>query len=52
MSWILSHPSKPVVILGTNQMSRISSALGAIDVSLNNQQWFSLWQASVGQEVP
>jgi predicted oxidoreductase len=51
-SWLLAHPSKPVVILGTNKIDRVVQATGSFSISLTNEQWFSIWEASMGKEVP
>lgn len=52
LAWILALPSKPVVILGTNQIERIRSAASAETISLERQDWYGLWSAATGQSVP
>tara|TARA_Y100000768_G_scaffold372290_1_gene339818 strand:- start:2982 stop:3884 length:903 start_codon:yes stop_codon:yes gene_type:complete len=51
-SWLLSHPSKPHIILGTNKIERIKSSSLALKISWDIQDWFAVWTASIGQEVP
>jgi len=52
LAWILAHPSKPSVILGTTQGKRIQSSILAADIQLDRQDWYALWQAAKGQPVP
>jgi predicted oxidoreductase len=47
-AWLLAHPSRMVVVLGTNQMERVRTAVSAFDVRLDVQDWFSLWSAAGG----
>ena len=52
VSWLLRHPSKPVVILGTNKIERIEKMAHACSAEMDLQQWFSIYEASLGSEVP
>lgn len=52
LAWLLRHPSKIVPVLGTGNIHRIRSAAGALDLELSRDQWFRIWSASVGHEVP
>jgi len=53
-AWILRHPTSPIIILGTNNIERIRSAASLFDqqVKLDRQEYFLLWEASKGREVP
>ena len=51
VAFLLSHPAKILPILGTNSLDRISSISDATKVTLDRQDWFSLYEASLGQEV-
>ena len=51
-SWILKHPSNPVVVLGTNKIDRVTSAVGCLECQLSTEEWFSVWEASNGGCVP
>ncbi|MDC3961127.1 hypothetical protein [Polyangium jinanense] len=46
------HPSKMVPVLGTNRIERIQSAASALAIDLDVQDWFFVWTASTGREVP
>ena len=50
-SWLLSHPSRPHIILGTNKISRIESSKLALKIKWDIQDWFKVWTTSTGQEV-
>lgn len=51
-AWLHRHPSNIVTVLGTNNVERIRSAAGSFAVELELQDWFELWSASTGAEVP
>jgi predicted oxidoreductase len=52
LAWILNHPADFVVILGTGNIDRIKRAVEAEEIKLSREQWFMIWQASMGREVP
>lgn len=52
LAWLLLHPAGIIPVLGTTKMSRIDAALGALDIRLTQQEWYSLWEASKGEPVP
>ena len=52
LAWLLRLPSRPVPILGTNRVERIERAARACQVHLNRQDWFEIYEASLGHEVP
>ncbi|HYO53262.1 aldo/keto reductase [Archangium sp.] len=51
-AWLLRHPSRIIPILGTNRLERITSAARALTLQLEVQDWFAVWSASTGTEVP
>ncbi|KAI8846261.1 aldo/keto reductase [Chytridium lagenaria] len=51
-AWIMAHPSQPIPVLGTNSLERIQSAAKAFEIKLSLEQWFSIWEATAGNEVP
>ncbi len=51
-AWLLRHPSKIIPILGTGKINRVQKAVEALDIDISRQEWFELWQASEGVEVP
>lgn len=52
LAWILKHPCRIVPILGTGKMERIEQAVEAERLDLSRAQWFKIWSASTGTEVP
>jgi predicted oxidoreductase len=52
LAWILSHPSRVYPVLGTGKIDRVHRAVEAAKVELSREQWFGVWQASTGTEVP
>lgn len=52
LTWIHAHPSHPVSILGTGKIERVATAREALAAPLTRQQWFAIWEASLGHPVP
>ncbi len=51
LSWLLTHPSGILPVLGTSRIERIKSAVAATQIKLEREEWFMLWRASTGKEV-
>jgi len=52
VAWLLAHPSKILPVMGTNNLSRISRLSDACDVKLDRQEWYEIYIAALGHEVP
>ena len=52
LAWILAHPARIVPVLGTGKLERIQKAAQAEALALSREQWFSIWRASTGTDVP
>jgi predicted oxidoreductase len=52
LAWVLAHPSRPVAVFGTNRPERIESAAAAAELTLDREDWYLLWEAARGHEVP
>jgi predicted oxidoreductase len=52
LAWLLLHPSHIVPVLGTGNFERVKSAAEAVNIHLSRDQWFRIWTASNGYEVP
>ncbi|MEM8528801.1 MAG: aldo/keto reductase [Bacteroidota bacterium] len=52
LAFLLKHPSGILPVLGTVRIERIKAALEAIELELTDEEWFMLWEASIGEEVP
>lgn len=52
LAWLLRHPSRIIPILGTTNPDRFSSAMRSLNIQLTEQEWFTIWKASTGEEIP
>ena len=52
LAWIIKHPSGIVPVMGSSKISRIKTALEATQINLSREEWYKLWQAATGAEVP
>ena len=52
LAWIQKIPATPHIVLGTKEIGRVQSALRAKEVSLTHEQWYRVWTAAKGSEVP
>jgi predicted oxidoreductase len=52
LAWLLKHPSGIIPVLGTGNPDRVRSAAAALEIELSRDQWFRIWTASAGHEVP
>lgn len=50
-AWILAHPARPVVILGTTKLERLASACGADSIKLDREDWYALTEAARGKRI-
>lgn len=51
-AWIMKHPAGILPVTGTTTGERIANLTRAIDFELETQDWFALWVASEGKNVP
>ncbi len=51
LAWILKHPSKISPVIGTTNKERILNANKALEINLENEDWFLLLEASKGEEI-
>jgi predicted oxidoreductase len=50
-AWVLRHPSRPLPITGSRRIESLQEAVAALEVKLSAEDWYRVWQASVGHEV-
>jgi predicted oxidoreductase len=50
-AWVLRHPSRPLIITGTQRPEALADAVRATSIELTREQWTSIWQASLGHAV-
>lgn len=51
-AWLLMHPSNIMPIVGSGKIDRIKSAIRAIEINLSRDQWFEIYVASRGIDIP
>lgn len=52
LAFVLAHPSKPVAIIGTQNLERIREATTALDVHLDRGDVYDIIEASEGMPLP
>lgn len=52
LAWLLKHPAQLIPVIGTVKTERIISAVKACSIDLELQEWFQLYEAAMGNEVP
>lgn len=52
LAWIIKHPAQIIPICGTTDVDRISKLMQATKIELSLEDWFSLWETSIGNKVP
>ncbi|CAG9621724.1 aldo/keto reductase [Sutcliffiella rhizosphaerae] len=50
-TWLLTHPSKIMPIVGSGKMERVIAAVKSLELTMTRQQWFEIFEASRGREV-
>lgn len=50
--WLLNHPVSIIPIAGTSKIERIKLAIEALDIKMSVEQWYMIYNASTGVEVP
>ena len=51
-AWVMGHPSRPIAVIGTNKLERIESAVRAASLTLEREDWYALWVAAQGRNIP
>ena len=51
-AWILRHPSGPLPVTGSLRAEGLADAVRALEVTLEAEDWYRVWEASSGHEVP
>lgn len=52
LAFLHRHPSGIIPVLGTSKIERLQSAMQAASLRLEAEEWFMLWEASAGKQVP
>jgi predicted oxidoreductase len=51
-SWIMTHPSRPIPIVGSQRAERIAEAARALQVRWTRTDWYAVAAASRGEPLP
>lgn len=51
-AWILRHPSRPLVLTGSQRIAATQEAVAAARLVMTREQWFAIWSAAAGSSVP
>lgn len=52
LAFLQRHPSGIKPVLGTSKAARLIHAISAANVLLDAEDWFRLWEAAAGKQVP
>lgn len=52
IAFLLAHPSKIIPVLGTTKIERLLQVKEAANITLEREDWFKLYIASTGEDVP
>lgn len=52
VAFLLAHPSRIMPVMGTNSLDRIGKISDALNVKLDREAWFGLYEAALGAEIP
>jgi len=51
-AWLLNHPASVIPIVGTSKIERMRTAVEALDVKMSLEQWYTIYNASTGRNLP
>lgn len=51
-SWILKHPACIIPVVGSGKTERIKYAVEALNIDMSLEQWYKIYIASRGKELP
>jgi len=51
LAWILKHPAGIIPVAGTVNIARIQALMKAVELDLDQEDWFAIWTESMGRKV-
>ena len=51
-AWLMRHPSRPLPVTGTGRLDGLKEAMAATSLRLSAEDWYAVWEASIGHPVP
>ena len=52
LAWLLKHPAQIIPVTGTTRPDRLTACARADEVELSREEWYSLFAAARGHEMP
>ena len=52
LAWLLQHPAGILPIVGTTKAENLEAAHAALNIKLDRQQWYTIYQAATGTRLP
>ena len=52
LAWLLKHPTKVIPVIGTTSIARVINQKTSIDIDLSLEDWFEMYEGSMGKKVP
>lgn len=52
LAWLLAHPAGIVPVIGTGNLARVEQAIASLSIAMDRQDWFDLYQAADGHDIP
>jgi len=50
--WLIQHPASIIPIVGTGNIERIKYAVEALNLNMSLEQWFKIYNAAAGRDLP
>jgi predicted oxidoreductase len=51
-AWLLKHPAGIMPVVGSGKIGRIKHAVDALDIEMSLEQWYGIYIAALGKELP
>lgn len=51
-AWLMKHPATIMPIMGTGQIEHMQDAVKGLDIELSDQEWFDIYVAVLGEDIP
>ena len=52
LAWLLQHPAGILPVVGTTKAENLEAAHAALNIKLDRQQWYTIYQAATGTRLP
>ena len=51
-SWLFKHPAKIIPVAGSGRLERLQAATEALNIEMSLEQWYEIYNASEGIDLP